>query len=277
MLPHDEPVHHDLDGVRLGARRFKLVIEFMNHPSSRTRTKPCRCSFQQAAKVPRAWSMAGASTTEPRALRQRQDLIRISPASSCAAARPSPDRAARPPPHRARAGIVNLRDRRNRGARAGRGNRCSIATAGESPSMKSRPACPAAQKLPRISGQTLHVAPLPSAYSVSKASEDLPDPLTPVSTTSFRAQSTSTFFRLCVARPPHPDHGRLGGAEGRGCHDEKRGCTAMVQDRSGQASSLRPGRQEDGAKRPKWPGRLARSKLLFAACVLRDSLPPTSI
>src|SRR5262245_25674555 len=42
----------------------------------------------------------------------------------------------------------------------------------------------------------------PSAYTVSKASDDLPDPLTPVTTISLsRGISTSTFFRLFSRAP----------------------------------------------------------------------------
>src|SRR5262245_24290927 len=42
----------------------------------------------------------------------------------------------------------------------------------------------------------------PSAYTVSKASDDFPDPLTPVTTTSLsRGISTSTFFRLFSRAP----------------------------------------------------------------------------
>src|SRR5262245_97879 len=42
----------------------------------------------------------------------------------------------------------------------------------------------------------------PSAYTVSKASDDFPDPLTPVTTMSLsRGISTSTFFRLFSRAP----------------------------------------------------------------------------
>src|SRR6185436_19478730 len=42
----------------------------------------------------------------------------------------------------------------------------------------------------------------PSAYTVSNASDDFPEPLTPVTTTSLsRGISTSTFFRLFSRAP----------------------------------------------------------------------------
>src|SRR3954470_7202540 len=81
--------------------------------------------------------------------------------------------------------------------------RCSIAIAGERPSMKST------SGFSRRSRNCLAYAErlstyrrCPSAYKVSKASEDLPDPLNPVMTTSFsRGISTWRFFRLCWRAP----------------------------------------------------------------------------
>ncbi|RWX47931.1 hypothetical protein H206_05483 [Candidatus Electrothrix aarhusensis] len=58
------------------------------------------------------------------------------------------------------------------------------------------------EELAGIGGQRFHVATLPSAYRVSKARVDFPEPDRPVKTTSWlRGKSTEMFFRLCIRAP----------------------------------------------------------------------------
>lgn len=60
----------------------------------------------------------------------------------------------------------------------------------------------ASQKLTGVAAQALYGRRCPSAYSVSKASDDLPDPDNPVMTTNrLRGISTSIFFRLLTRAP----------------------------------------------------------------------------
>src|SRR5262245_19869917 len=79
----------------------------------------------------------------------------------------------------------------------------SIDTTGERPLTKSTSgflSCP----MKRFANVDIDASKrrCPSAYTVSKASDDFPDPLTPVTTTSLsRGISTSTFFRLFSRAP----------------------------------------------------------------------------
>src|SRR5262245_13655972 len=79
----------------------------------------------------------------------------------------------------------------------------SIDTTGESPFTKSTSgflSCPTK----RFANVDIDASKrrCPSAYSVSNASDDLPEPLTPVTTTSLsRGISTSTFCRLFSRAP----------------------------------------------------------------------------
>src|SRR4029079_7361402 len=80
---------------------------------------------------------------------------------------------------------------------------CCSATAGGSPSMSSTSGTDIWLTKPRAYGDTdsryLRCA---SAYNVPNASDDLPEPETPVNTTSAsRGISTSTFLRLCSRAP----------------------------------------------------------------------------
>ncbi len=57
---------------------------------------------------------------------------------------------------------------------------------------------------PHVRRHRLQVAPLRLGVSVPNASDDLPEPDTPVNTTTAsRGMSTSTFFRLCARAPAH--------------------------------------------------------------------------
>jgi hypothetical protein len=80
---------------------------------------------------------------------------------------------------------------------------CSIAMAGESPSMLSTSGLSIIDRNWRAYADSDSTyRRWPSAYSVSKASEDLPDPERPVMTISFsRGRSTSMFLRLWVRAP----------------------------------------------------------------------------
>src|SRR5271163_4105453 len=80
---------------------------------------------------------------------------------------------------------------------------CSIAIEGERPSTESTSGRSIWSRNCRAyadSDSTYRRCP--SAYRVSKASEDLPDPDSPVTTVSeFRGISRSMFFRLCCRAP----------------------------------------------------------------------------
>src|SRR3954454_22875481 len=81
--------------------------------------------------------------------------------------------------------------------------RCCSATAGGSPSMSSTFGAPVCCSRRRAYGATdSKYRRCASAYSVPKASEDLPEPETPVKATSAsRGRSTSTLRRLCSVAP----------------------------------------------------------------------------
>src|SRR5580692_2841049 len=81
--------------------------------------------------------------------------------------------------------------------------RCSMAIAGESPSMKSTSGfCIWSRNCRAYAERLSTYLRWPSAYRVSNASEDFPDPLMPVITTSFsRGISSVRFLRLCWRAP----------------------------------------------------------------------------
>src|SRR6478609_1102734 len=105
--------------------------------------------------------------------------------------------------------------------------RCCNATAGGSPVISCTCGAPTCCSSRRAYGATdSKYRRCASAYNVPKASDDFPDPDTPVNTTiASRGTSTSTLRRLCslaprtrtkwsigsvVTRPPYPDGRRSG-------------------------------------------------------------------
>ncbi|KAG1242876.1 hypothetical protein G6F65_022772 [Rhizopus arrhizus] len=80
---------------------------------------------------------------------------------------------------------------------------CSIEMAGERPSIKSTSGLSISWRNWRAYAERLSTyRRWPSAYSVSNASEDLPEPDKPVTTTSlWRGRSSETFLRLWVRAP----------------------------------------------------------------------------
>src|SRR6266436_6690626 len=80
---------------------------------------------------------------------------------------------------------------------------CSIEIAGERPSIESTSGFSICSRNCRAYAESDSTYLLcPSAKIVSKASEDLPEPETPVKTTNlFRGTTTSMFLRLCSRAP----------------------------------------------------------------------------
>ncbi len=80
---------------------------------------------------------------------------------------------------------------------------CSIAIAGDSPSIKSTSGFSNTDKncLAYVERDSIYRR-CPSANNVSNASDDLPEPDSPVMTTNlFFGMTRSTFFKLCVRAP----------------------------------------------------------------------------
>jgi len=75
--------------LRLGARRFKLVIEFMNHPVQPHAHEALPLQFLNKPRKPRVPGRWRREHDEPRALRSARISSAISPGVTCAAARRS--------------------------------------------------------------------------------------------------------------------------------------------------------------------------------------------